>query len=243
VTHTHDITPTTRQSTPPAASLSPVQAVSALLAAACTDPNPPTWLPAAVATVAGWHQQARAADDARIFDLTAQLSTLRRQARRHVVQAVTDGHIPRVGADQTLRGWGVDPLPQGFDVTFDIAIRLTTTASDTDHAWAHTHDMVLAALSTLSVAGRMSTDIHRGHVQPLADRTDTARRSQYTVTGTATVRVAVKATDASSACRRARRLLRDALADVPPGEVDIDVDGIHQHAVDRCDIPLDPDTD
>jgi hypothetical protein len=135
------------------------------------------------------------------------------------------------------------PLPQGFDVTFDIPIRLTTTASDADQAWAHTHDTVLAALSTLSVAGRIATDIHRGHIQRLADRTDTARQAQYTVTGTATVRVAAKATDAPSACRRVRHLLRDALAAVAPGEVDIDVDGIHQHAVDRCDIPLDPDTD
>jgi len=240
VTHT---APTIRQPTPPAASLSPVHAVSALLAAACTDPNAPTWLPGAAAAIASWHQQARATDDARIFDLTAQLSTLRRHVRRHVIQAVADGDMQRADADETLRGWGMDPTPQGFDVAFDIPIRLTTVASDTDQAWAHTHETVLAVLSILSVAGRNATDIHRGHIQPFADRTDNAGQAQYMVTGTATVRVAVKATGTPAACRQARHLLRDALAALAPSEVDIDVDGIHQHAVEQCHIPLDPDTD
>jgi hypothetical protein len=80
--------------------------LTGLLTQACPGLAKPSWLPEAATAIAAWH-------DRRVTALAAQLSTLRRSVRDRVLRAVADGDIAEYGANDALRGWGMDPLVRG----------------------------------------------------------------------------------------------------------------------------------
>jgi hypothetical protein len=91
---------------PQPTSTATLDAVTAVLAQACPDPVPPTWLTAAAAAIADWHQQNPSPAQV-IADLSEQLTTLRRDVRERVMRAVRDGEVTAASADEALRAWGL----------------------------------------------------------------------------------------------------------------------------------------
>ena len=90
----------------PAPRTASLDAVTAVLTQACPDPTPPTWLPAAAAAIADWHQHNPSPAQV-IADLAEQLTALRRDVRERVVHAVRDGEITAVAAEEALNAWGL----------------------------------------------------------------------------------------------------------------------------------------
>jgi len=92
---------------PQTTSTATLDALTAVLAQACPDPVPPTWLAAAAAAIADWHQQNPSPAQV-IADLAEQLTTLRRDVRERVMRAVRDGEITAAAAEEALDAWGLD---------------------------------------------------------------------------------------------------------------------------------------
>lgn len=83
-----------------------VSVLTGLLNQACPELTKPSWLPEAATAIAAWYDQ-------RVAALATQLSTLQRSVRDRVLRAVADGDIAEYGANDALRGWGMDPLQRG----------------------------------------------------------------------------------------------------------------------------------